>query len=186
MPDGKDTGISQTDPETGEYEIRLPTGQLYGLRAEAVGKMSESQNLDLRNIKTDQVIDKNFNLQPIGVATIAPNATIVLNNIFFDFDKATLKPESAPELDRLIAMLKEKSTMEVEISGHTDNKGPDAYNMSLSERRAKTVVAYIVRGGIPKERLTVQFFGETKPTDTNETKEGRSKNRRVEFLILKL
>ena len=186
LPDGKDTGISQTDPETGEYEIRLPTGQLYGLRAEAVGKMSESQNLDLRNIKTDQVIDKNFNLQPIGVATIAPNATIVLNNIFFDFDKATLKPESAPELDRLIAMLKEKSTMEVEISGHTDNEGPDAYNMSLSERRAKTVVAYIVRGGIPKERLTVQFFGETKPTDTNETKEGRSKNRRVEFLILKL
>jgi len=186
LPDGKDTGISQTDPETGEYEIRLPTGQLYGLRAEAVGKMSESQNLDLRNIKSDQVIDKNFNLQPIGVATIAPNATIVLNNIFFDFDKATLKPESAPELDRLIAMLKEKSTMEVEISGHTDNTGPAAYNLSLSERRAKTVVAYIVRGGIPKERLTVQFFGETKPTDTNETKEGRSKNRRVEFLILKL
>ena len=186
LPDGKDTGISQTDPETGEYEIRLPAGQLYGLRAEAEGKMSESQNLDLRNIKSDQVIDKNFNLQAIGVATIAPNATIVLNNIFFDFDKATLKPESAPELDRLIAMLKEKSTMEVEISGHTDNVGPAAYNMSLSERRAKTVVAYIVRGGIPKERLTVQFFGETKPTDTNGTREGRSKNRRVEFLILKL
>ena len=187
LPDGKDTGISQTDPETGEYEIRLPTGQLYGLTAEAEGKISESQNLDLRSVKTDQVIDKkDFNLQPIGVATIAPNVTIVLNNIFFDFDKATLKPESGPELDRLIAMLKEKSTMEVEISGHTDNTGPDTYNMSLSERRAKTVVAYLVRGGIPKERLTVQFFGETKPTDTNDTKEGRSKNRRVEFLILKL
>jgi OmpA-OmpF porin, OOP family len=187
LPDGKDTGISQTDPETGAYEIRLPTGQLYGLRAEAEGKISESQNLDLRNIKSDQVIDKkDFNLQPFGVATIAPNVTMVLNNIFFDFDKATLKPESAPELDRLIAMLKEKSTMEIEISGHTDNAGPAAYNLSLSERRAKTVVAYLVRGGVPKERLTVQFFGETKPTDTNETKEGRSKNRRVEFLILKL
>ncbi len=187
LPDGKDTGISQTDPETGQYEIRLPTGQLYGLTAEAEGKISESQNLDLRSVKTDQVIDKkDFNLQPIGVATIAPNVAIVLNNIFFDFDKATLKPESGPELDRLIAMLKEKSTMEVEISGHTDNTGPDAYNMSLSERRAKTVVAYLVRGGVPKERLTVQFFGETKPKDTNDTKEGRSKNRRVEFLILKL
>jgi outer membrane protein OmpA-like peptidoglycan-associated protein len=187
LPDGKDTGISQTDPETGDYEIRLPTGQLYGLRAESEGKISESQNLDLRKINSDQVIDKkDFNLQPIGVAAIAPNVTIVLNNIFFDFDKATLKPESAPELDRLISMLKEKSTMQIEISGHTDNTGPAAYNLSLSERRAKTVVAYIVRGGIPKERLTVQFFGETKPTDTNETKEGRSKNRRVEFLILKL
>ena len=187
LPDGKDTGISQTDPENGEYEIRLPTGQLYGLTAEAEGKISESQNVDLRNVKTDQVIDKkDFNLQPIGVATIGPNVAIVLNNIFFDFDKATLKPESGPELDRLITMLKDKSTMEVEISGHTDNMGPDAYNMSLSERRAKTVVAYLVRGGIPKERLTVQFFGETKPTDTNDTKAGRSKNRRVEFLILKL
>ena len=187
LPDGKDTGISQTDPENGEYEIRLPTGQLYGLTAEAEGKISESQNVDLRNVKSDQVIDKkDFNLQPIGVATIGPNVAIVLNNIFFDFDKATLKPESGPELDRLITMLKDKSTMEVEISGHTDNMGPDAYNMSLSERRAKTVVAYLVRGGIPKERLTVQFFGETKPTDTNDTKEGRSKNRRVEFLILKL
>ena len=187
LPDGKDTGISQTDPENGEYEIRLPTGQLYGLTAEAEGKISESQNVDLRNVKTDQVIDKkDFNLQPIGVATIGPNVAIVLNNIFFDFDKATLKPESGPELDRLVAMLKDKSTMEVEISGHTDNAGPDAYNMLLSERRAKTVVAYLVRGGIPKERLTVQFFGETKPTDTNDTKEGRSKNRRVEFLILKL
>ena len=187
LPDGKDTGISQTDPENGEYEIRLPTGQLYGLTAEAEGKISESQNVDLRNVKTDQVIDKkDFNLQPIGVATIGPNVAIVLNNIFFDFDKATLKPESGPELDRLITMLKDKSTMEVEISGHTDNMGPDAYNMSLSERRAKTVVAYLVRGGIPKERLTVQFFGETKPTDTNDTKEGRGKNRRVEFLILKL
>jgi outer membrane protein OmpA-like peptidoglycan-associated protein len=187
LPDGKDTGISQTDPATGEYEIRLPTGQLYGLRSEADGKISESQNLDLRNVKPDQVIDsRDFNLQPIEVATIAPNVTIVLNNIFFDFDKSTLKAESGPELDRLVAMLNEKPTMQIEISGHTDNTGPDAYNLSLSERRAKTVVAYLVRGGIAKERLSVQFFGETKPTDSNETKEGRSKNRRVEFLILKL
>src|SRR5688572_27812001 len=151
LPDGKDSGISQTDPETGQYEIRLPTGQLYGLRSEADGKISESQNVDLRDVKSDQVIDsKDFNLQPIEVSSIAPNVTVVLNNIFFDFDKSTLKAESGPELDRLVEMLKEKPTMQIEIAGHTDDKGPEAYNKSLSERRAKTVVSYLVRGGIAK------------------------------------
>lgn len=187
LPDGKGAGISQTNPETGEYEIRLPTGQLYGLRAEADGKISESQNLDLRDMKADQVIDaKDFDLAPIELATIAPNVTIVLNNIFFDFDKSILKSESGPELDRMVDLLNDKSTMQIEISGHTDNVGPDAYNMALSERRAKTVVAYLIRRGIAKERLAVQFFGETKPVETNETSEGRERNRRVEFKILKL
>ncbi|HZI23971.1 MAG TPA: OmpA family protein, partial [Chryseolinea sp.] len=187
LPDGKDSGISQTDPATGEYEIRLPTGQLYGLRSEADGKISESQNVDLRDVKSDQVIDsKDFNLQPIEVSSIAPNVTVVLNNIFFDFDKSTLKAESGPELDRLVEMLKEKPTMQIEIAGHTDDKGPEAYNKSLSERRAKTVVSYLVRGGIAKDRLSVKVFGETKPIETNATEEGRGKNRRVEFLILKL
>jgi outer membrane protein OmpA-like peptidoglycan-associated protein len=86
----------------------------------------------------------------------------------------------------MVTLLKDKSTMEIEIIGHTDNVGPDAYNMALSERRAKTVVAYLVRRGIAQERLAVQFFGETKPVETNDTDEGREKNRRVEFKILKL
>src|SRR5688572_28982105 len=187
LPDGKGTGIAQTNPQTGEYEVRLPTGHLYGLRAEAEGKISESQNVDLRDIKADQVIDsKDFNLAPIEMTTLAPNVTIVLNNIFFDFDKSILKAESEPELERIVTMLNEKSAMEIEIAGHTDNVGPDAYNQALSERRAKTVVAYLIRRGIDKKRLAVQFFGETKPIDTNETEEGREKNRRVEFKILKI
>ncbi len=187
LPDGKGVGVSQSKPEAGEYEIRLPAGHLYGIRAEAEGKISESQNLDLRDIKSDQIIDgKDFNLAPIEVSTIAANVTIVLNNVFFDFDKSLLKAESGPELDRVVDMLKDKSTMEIEVSGHTDNKGPDKYNMALSERRAKTVVEYFVLKGIAKERITVLFFGETKPIETNDTKEGREKNRRVEFKILKL
>ncbi|WP_276368505.1 OmpA family protein [Chryseolinea sp. H1M3-3] len=187
LPDGTGAGVSQTNPETGEYEVRLPTGHLYGLRAEADGKISESQNIDLKDVKPDQTIEtKDFNLTPIEVATIAPNVTIVLNNIFFDFDKSTLKSESGPELDRIADMLKEKSTMEIEITGHTDNVGTDSYNMSLSERRAKNVVAYLIKKGVDKDRLEVQFFGESRPIETNETMEGREKNRRVEFKILKL
>ena len=187
LPDGKGAGISQTNPETGEYEIRLPTGHMYGLRAESEGKISENQSLDLRDMKSGETIaTKDFDLAPIEVATIEPNVTIVLNNIFFDFDKSTLKAESGPELERMVDLLKDKSTMEIEIAGHTDSTGPDAYNLALSERRAQTVVAYLIRRGISKDRLAVQFFGETKPLETNETEEGREKNRRVEFKILKL
>jgi outer membrane protein OmpA-like peptidoglycan-associated protein len=187
LPEGKGVGIARANPETGEYEIRLPAGQLYGLRSETDGMLSESQNLDLRGITSDQVIGgKDFNLEPIEVSTIAENTTIVLNNLFFDFDRAILKPESAPELDRIVTLMKEKPSLEIEIVGHTDNAGPDPYNLKLSERRAKAVVAYLSKKGIAKERTKAQFYGETKPVETNETEEGREKNRRVEFKILKL
>jgi len=187
LPDGKELGIAQSDPATGNYEIRLPGGSLYGIRAEADGKISESQNLDLTNVTADQVIEhKDFDLEPIAVATVQQNVTIVLNNVFFDFDKATLKAESFPELNRIVNLLNEKPAMEVEIAGHTDATGPESYNLQLSERRAKSVVKYFNEKGIAAERMKVLFFGESKPTETNESKEGRRKNRRVEFKILKL
>lgn len=187
LPDGKDVGIAQSNPETGEYEIRLPAGHLYGVRAEAAGKMSESQNLDLRDVKADQVIEnEDFSLQPIEVVTVQPNVTIVLNNVFFDFDKATLKPESFSELNRVVDLMKDKNTMQIEIAGHTDATGPEQYNLGLSERRAKSVMNYLTGKGVSGERVTVVFFGEQKPVEDNATKEGRKKNRRVEFKILKL
>ena len=83
-------------------------------------------------------------------------------------------------------MMKEKSTIQIEIAGHTDSKGTDEYNLNLSERRAKAVVSYLKENGVGQERITTLFFGESKPIETNETSEGRRKNRRVEFKILKL
>ncbi|HEY3404546.1 MAG TPA: OmpA family protein [Ohtaekwangia sp.] len=187
LPDGKDMGIAQSNPETGEYEIRLPAGQQYGIRAEAEGKVSESQNLDLRNITADKVIEnENFELEPIGVASVQENATILLNNVFFDFDKATLKAESFPELNRIIDLMNTKPGMEVAIAGHTDAIGSEEYNLALSQRRANAVSNYLIKQGVAKERIRVLFFGEEQPTDTNDTVEGRKKNRRVEFKILKL
>jgi outer membrane protein OmpA-like peptidoglycan-associated protein len=186
LPDGKGLGISQSNPETGAYEFRLPAGELYGLRVDSDDKLSENQNLDLRGIKQDQVIEKDFNLDPIGVATIAENVSITLNNLFFDFDKAVLRPESFPELDRIVTLMNEKPTMQIEISGHTDSAGPDQYNLGLSERRAKSVVQYLDGKKIDKSRMNVVFFGETQPVDTNDTPEGRKRNRRVEFKILKI
>lgn len=187
LPDGKDVGIAQSNPETGEYEIRLPAGQLYGVRAEAAGKISESQNLDLRDVKTDKVIDhSDFSLAPIEVADAKENVVIVMNNVFFEFDKATLKTESYPELDRIVEFLKSKETIEIEISGHTDAVGEESYNLGLSQRRANSVRQYLAGKGVPSERIKAVYFGETRPVDSNDTKEGRRKNRRVEFKILKM
>jgi outer membrane protein OmpA-like peptidoglycan-associated protein len=187
LPDGKELGIAQSNPETGEYEIRLPAGHNYGVRAEADGKVSESQNLDLTNAKSDQVIDgKDFDLEPIKVAPVQPDVTIVLNNVFFDFDKTTLKPESFPELNRIVALMTDKPGMQIEIAGHADAIGTEEYNLGLSERRARAVAKYLADKGISKDRITAVFFGEANPVGTNDTPAGRKKNRRVEFKILKL
>ena len=185
LPDGKEVGVTYSDPETGEYEIHLPGGQLYGVRAEAKDHLSESQSLDLRNVTKDGTVRQpDITLAAIGVARIEPDMVITLNNIFFDFDKFTLRSESFPELNRIVTLMNEKQTMTVEIAGHADAIGPDQYNLSLSEWRSKAVVKYLNEKGIAKDRITTSFFGETKPKESNETKEGRRKNRRVEFKIL--
>jgi outer membrane protein OmpA-like peptidoglycan-associated protein len=120
------------------------------------------------------------------VAVIEPSTSIVLNNIFFDFDKAVLKPESFPELNRIVQLMNERPGMTVEVTGHTDATGPAEYNMILSERRAKAVSGYLVKQGIAADRIATLFHGESKPIETNDTREGRAKNRRVEFKIVKL
>lgn len=184
---GKEVGIAHTNPETGEYEIHLPGGKNYGFRAEAEGHLSENQNLDLRDFKKDGVVaNKDIMLSPIELAAIEKDATIVLNNIFFDFNKAGLKSESFPELNRIVDLMNQKSTMLVELAGHADATGPENYNLILSEQRAKAVGKYLTGKGIAKERIVVVFYGESKPIDTNATPEGRKKNRRVEFKIVKL
>jgi len=187
LPDGTQLGIAQSDPRTGEYEIRLPGGNMYGIRAEATDMISENQNLDLRDVTRDQVIEaKDFQLDPIGVSAVEEDARIVLNNIFFDFDKATLKSESFPELNRVVSLMDDRSTMQIEIAGHTDATGTEAYNLQLSERRARAVVNYLIEKGIAANRISVVFHGEKDPVAPNTTPDGRRRNRRVEFKILKI
>lgn len=186
LPDGTDVGISQSDPKTGEYEIKLPAGHLYGIRAEADGHVSESQNLDLRDAKGDKIITgQDFRLQPINVTPIDSGVTVTLNNIFFDFDQVTLKAESYSELDRVVKMMTERATMTIEIDGHADATGPEQYNLDLSKRRAAAVQKYLTGKGVDSSRVTIAFFGEKKPLVPNTTKENRRKNRRVEFVIVK-
>lgn len=186
LPDGKEIGVAQSNPVTGEYEIRLPGGQKYGVRAEAADHISTSQNLDLTAYTRDADLrTPDITLAPIEVVAIAPDVSITLNNIFFDFDKAVLKAESFPELDRLVKLMNERPTMSVEVIGHTDAIGTATYNLGLSRRRAISVTERLLKGGITAERVITKAFGEGMPIATNDTKEGRQKNRRVEFKIIK-
>jgi outer membrane protein OmpA-like peptidoglycan-associated protein len=87
----------------------------------------------------------------------------MIDNIFYDFDKATLRPESTESLDKLVALLKENPNVAIELSAHCDYKGPAEYNKLLSQRRAETVVQYLVKHGIEADRLTPMGYGKEKP-----------------------
>jgi OOP family OmpA-OmpF porin len=112
-------------------------------------------------------------------------AKVVLRNVNFDFDKATLTPESQVILDGVARGLKGQPTMQVLIEGHTDSKGSDSYNLRLSRARANSVRSYLITQGVEGSRLTAQGFGETQPVASNTSEEGRAENRRVEFKVIK-
>ncbi len=115
---------------------------------------------------------------------ISANSKITLNNVFFDFDKNELKQESFVELDKLADLLKKNPTVKIEISGHTDNKGDKKYNLTLSQKRAESVVNYLVQKGIAAARLVAKGFGDTMPIAPNDTEESKAKNRRTEVKVL--
>ncbi|MBN1952458.1 MAG: OmpA family protein [Bacteroidales bacterium] len=120
-----------------------------------------------------------------GLQTIEEGQSIVLENIFFEFNKTTLLPESFPELNKVAAFIKDNHISLIEIGGHTDSEGSDSYNQKLSEGRAQSVVAYLTGQGILAQTLQARGYGESRPIDTNITEEGRAVNRRVEFTLLK-
>ncbi len=180
LPDGVEAGLASSNPQTGDYKITLPAGLRYGFRAEAQGFISVNDNLDLSEITEYTEVERNLELVPIEKGEI-----VRLNNIFFDYDKAILKEESFPELNRVVKFLTENPTIEIEISGHTDARGSDDYNLELSHNRARAVVEYLIKMGITTNRLTYRGYGESVPVATNDTEEGMEQNRRVEFKILK-
>lgn len=164
---------------TGKYLVSLPSGKNYGLAVKREGYLFHSENFDLPASADYQEVEKNIDLKKIEVGQ-----SIVLKNIFFDFDKATIRPESANELDRLIKLLTENPTLKIELGSHTDSKGSDEYNQKLSQSRSQSVVTYLIGKGISTDRLVAKGYGETVPVATNDTDAGRQENRRTEFKIL--
>ncbi len=194
----KEVGEATSDPQTGKYVINLPGGGKYGYYAEKPGYMGASQNLDLTDNLGYQEYSMDIVLYPVtqpppvaekpapAPSPAVPKvlAVIRLNNIFFDFDRYSLRKESRLELNRWVKMLNENPAVSLEIDGYTDSIGTEAYNRKLSERRADSVQAYLIAHGIDKDRLTAKGFGESKPVASNATAEGRQRNRRVEVQII--
>jgi len=107
---------------------------------------------------------------------------IVTHGINFDIDKASIKPERMGTLNMIVNVMKNNPDVKFEIDGHTDNTGESAHNLTLSQQRADAVKAQLIKMGIDQSRLTTKGFGDTKPMDSNDTPEGKSNNRRVEFV----
>ena len=181
LSNNKNAGMLTSDPETGNYIITLPVGSNYSYFAERSGYYSVSNSVDLTGSIDYGEITVDIIMQSIESITSQP---VVLNNIYFDFDKYELKAESFTELGRVVKFLLDNPNVKIEISAHTDNRGSSDYNSALSQKRAESVVSYLVQQGIDSGRLTAKGYGETIPVADNSTEEGSAKNRRVEMKII--
>lgn len=123
----------------------------------------------------------------LTLTRIVKNKAIVVDNIFYDYDKADIRSDAAVELDKLVQTLNDNPKITIELSSHTDSRGKDAYNLALSQRRAESAVAYIVSKGIDKSRITAKGYGESRPVIKNaKTEEDYQRNRRTEFKVTRI
>ncbi|ULQ57331.1 OmpA family protein [Flavihumibacter rivuli] len=182
LPDGTVVGNGISSALDGSFKIVLPYDKNYSIRASADKFFSISENLMLDSLIKEgyKEIHKDLYLAPIEIGQV-----FRLNNVFFDFDKWDLRPESFVELDRVVKFLNENPSIVIEMSAHTDSRGSDDYNFRLSDNRARSVMEYILSKGIGKDRITSQGYGETKPVVPNDSEENMQLNRRVEFKIIR-
>lgn len=179
LTDGKNYGTARTNPNTGEYKIVLPYGVNYDFSAKADGHIGVSENLDLTGVGEYKEVERDLSLVPIEVGS-----TVRLNNIFFETGSATLKSSSYGELNRVVEFLKNNATIKIELGGHSDNVGSDASNLKLSQLRVNSVMEYLLAQGVEGVKMIAKGYGESKPVESNDTEEGKKRNRRVEFIIL--
>ncbi|WP_460677649.1 OmpA family protein [Hymenobacter coalescens] len=163
----------------GKFQLTLPGGASYTLRATAPGYLPASEPLDLTNSTEYGEITRDVPLTPL-----AAGQRIALNNLFFQQSKADILPTSRPELDRLVQVLKDNPELKIRLEGHTDNQGDPKLNVKLSEERVQHVQQYLVGQGIAAGRLQTLGYGGSKPVAPNDNEYNRRKNRRVELVVL--
>ncbi|MGZ3756061.1 MAG: OmpA family protein [Mucilaginibacter sp.] len=168
-----------SDAAGGDFLATLTSGKNYGLNISKSGYLFFSENFSLSGHTSNNPFDITVLLEPIEIGN-----KVILKNIFFDTNRFDFKPDSKPELDKLVDFLTVNPTLQIEISGHTDNVGNDQANQTLSENRAKAVYDYLVANKIGADRLVYKGYGKTQPIAPNTTEEDRSKNRRTEFKII--
>ena len=164
----------------GKFGTRLPAGDKYDIFIMGFKDSTSYNILDIPGLGPNAFYKNPFKIN----IEFDPPRTFVLENVEFDFGKATLRPASYKTLDDLVEYLQSKSDDKIEIGGHTDNIGSEAKNKILSLERAKSIVSYLVAKGIDPVRLTAKGYGSMEPIEDNDTEAGRQKNRRSEVKIL--
>ncbi len=167
--------VKITADANGKFEVLVPVNATYDLRYK---NFTVDMNYSRMQIPADKEAVYEVEIR------IDPPKEIVLDNIYFDTGKSTLKPASNKSLNDLVEVLKIKSTMVIEIQGHTDNDGSLESNMSLSQARAEAVKKYLVSKGIADKRVQAKGYGPTRPVADNATEAGKSKNRRTGLKVL--
>ncbi len=158
---GKD-GLNVKVPvkKDGTYRVELERDLRYVMMASARGYLNQNYELHTGPEEKNETYIVDFFLSPIS-------KPVVIDNIFYDFDKATLRPESKKALDEMIKMLNDNPNVTIELGAHTDRKGTDQYNERLAQRRAQSVVDYLIAGGIEAARLEAKGYGESVPKMIN-------------------
>ncbi|WP_080237785.1 OmpA family protein [Spirosoma rigui] len=182
-----------TTGETGTFgKYPLQEGKDYTILAERRGYLTRRETFTMQGKSIPQIFltkpqtDTTFYV-PLLLDKSLLNKTFVLENIYYDLDKYNIRADAAPELDKIVVILKDNPTLKLELSSHTDVRAPDAYNLRLSQNRAKAAVDYIVSQGISADRLVAKGYGETQLVVKNaKTEEEHQRNRRTEIKILEL
>ncbi|MES2591880.1 MAG: OmpA family protein [Bacteroidota bacterium] len=166
---------------TGKFLVSLPAGKNYGVTIKKDGYLFFSENYNVSDTASYLEINKAISLMKVDEGN-----KIRLKNIFYDYGKATLKPESISELNQLVKLLEQNIDMRIEIGSYTDSESSTEFNLKLSQARAQAVLNYLYTSGISKERMVAKGYGEADPIFSNDTEEGREINRRTEFKILNI
>ncbi len=176
----------------GTFSFPLDTAQVYSVLAEQNGYFAARQPVQTLG-KTPPQNQLTKPLTEIRLSTslvlskIVRNKAIVVDNIFYDYDKSDIRPDAALELDKLVQTLVDNPRITIELSSHTDARGKDSYNQDLSQRRAQSAVDYIISKGIASSRIAARGYGETQPVVRNaKTEEEHQRNRRTEFKVTRI
>lgn len=178
LPDYESVGVAQSDTAT-EYVMYLKGYEKYEYRIKVKGYEEYVGVIDLTDLKKDKEIRADIYLTPLEEPK--PAEPITLKNVEFETGKWDVLPAFVPELDKLVKLLNAFPEATFEIEGHTDSVGKESDNQTLSENRAKAVVDYVIAKGIDAKRLEAKGYGESKPVASNDTSEGRQRNRRVDL-----
>ena len=173
--------------EQGFFTAQLDSGFAYQLNVSKEGYLSTSTNFNTVNIRI-QAGDTVFIKQKIVLSKIYRNVEIVLNNIYYDFDKSDIRDDAQPTLDTLAQILLQNPKIEIELASHTDCRGNDDYNQKLSQRRAESAVQYLISKGIESNRMTAKGYGASMPVEhcacESCTEEQHQQNRRTTFMVI--